>query len=149
MRVQASDFNQRLVVAVNRQVAGPSATASKDQAFAGMRVALSTEGLGRAAQERDADIDASDLPDTLKYLLKAMRDLRAQLAAKADELQALLSEAGLSDEQRKAQLDVLHQAMASLQGALTALGAQLAKAMQTMPLSDEQRMTVGKLLLAR
>ena len=149
MQVQVSDFNQRLVVAVNRQVAGQSATASKDQAFAGMRVALSPEGLGRAAQERDADIDASDLPETLKYLLKAMRDLRAQLAAKADELQALLSEAGLSDEQRKAQLDVLRQAMASLQGALTALGAQLAKAMQTMPLSDQQRMTVGKLLLAR
>jgi uncharacterized protein YukE len=149
MQVQASDFNQRLVVAVNRQVAGQSVTASKDQAFAGMRVALSAAGLGRVAQERDADITASDLPETLKYLLKAMRDLRAQLAAKADELQALLRETGLSDEQRKVQLDVLHQAMAALQGALTALGAQLAKALQTMPLSDQQRLTVGKLLLAR
>jgi hypothetical protein len=149
MQVQVSDFNQRLVVAVNRQVAGESASASKDQAFAGMRVALSPEGLARAAQERDADIDASDLPDTLKNLLKAMRDLRAQLAAKAAELQALLSETGLSDEQRKAQLDVLRQAMTSLQGALMTLGAQLGKAMQTMPLSDEQRLTVGKLLLAR
>lgn len=83
-------------VDVSESGAAPAAGAPAEP---GLKVTLSAEGLMRSKTEsKNSDIDESGLPDTVKQLLKMIRELKAQLAEKMAELQALMAQSDMDDE---------------------------------------------------
>ena len=110
----------------------------------GIKVTLSERAQARAsASKADQAVEESNLPDTIKSLLKRIRELKAQIA----EQQAQLSElqrAGADPEQIKA----AQQQLSSLNSALTTAYASLAQAMDGDSLSDEQKQQAMSLSMA-
>ena len=121
-----------------------SATKSDD------RVSLSPAGLQQAkaaSQGENQAIDDSGLPDTLKHLLKLIRQLKAQLQERNLALQKVMSNSGLGDAERSLQARQLQAEIGTLNGALATVMKQLAKAMKTADLSQEQAAKVAELLV--
>lgn len=122
-----------------------------------VRVTLSNDGLqalrnggaGGTANASDAnsDIDDSDLPDTVKELLKRIRELRAQLQEKSLEMQRIMADRNLSEEQRKQAAQRLQTEISSLNAALTQTNQQLLQAMNDSKLDSTQRMKAASLIM--
>ncbi|MET1076421.1 MAG: hypothetical protein ABWY06_00210 [Pseudomonas sp.] len=151
MKVAASAMLDNLSLAVQRQ-AGPSAGASADEqaakdSFIGdFRVTLSELGRNRAAA-KDQDIDDSSLPDSIKETLKLIRALKAQIAEKKAELQALMRDQSLDETQRLQRADALQTELSSLSSALLGANATLIKLMRESNLSPEQVQQAGSLAM--
>lgn len=148
MRVEASTLVSRIGQAVERRDADlDSAPPSTEQKLRdGIRVTLSEQGraASQAARSND-DIDESDLPDTIKDLLKRIRELKAQLAERQAELRAVMADASLDDEARQIKADALRTEIASLCSALAGANAQLIKAIREQGLSNQQLQQVATL----
>jgi len=114
----------------------------------GVKVSLSDVGLARSreAENKNADIDESNLPDEVKRLLKMIRELKAQLAEKMAELQALMAQGDRQDEAQQARVRGLQTEIGSINGALSTANAQLVKVMRDQKLSSEQSATVASLM---
>lgn len=119
-----------------------------------VRVTLSNDGLqalrtggANQASNANSDIDDSGLPDTVKELLKRIRELRAQLQEKALEMQRVMADQNLSEEQRKQATDRLQTEIASLNAALTQASQQLLEAMNDSKLDSTQRMKAASLIM--
>lgn len=138
------------VAAAPAEMAEPSASASAEEKSAepGVKVSLSAVGLARSkeAENKNADIDESNLPDEIKQLLKMIRELKAQLAQKMAELQALMAEGDMEDDAQQAKVRALQTEVGSLNGALSSANAQLVKVMRDQKLTSEQSASVGALL---
>ncbi|MDH4568625.1 hypothetical protein E8E95_18225 [Pseudomonas sp. BN414] len=148
MRLETNSPLYRVDEAVRRRVAREEdAPVDLDAVRQGIRVSLSELGKARAAQKND-DIDQSNLPDGIKELLKLIRALKAQIAERQAELQAIAADQSLDEENRLQRLEALRGELASLQGALSSANLNLAKATRDAGLSDEQSLEVGKLLNA-
>lgn len=133
-------------VDVSESGAAPAAGAPAEP---GLKVTLSAEGLMRSKTEsKNSDIDESGLPDTVKQLLKMIRELKAQLAERMAELQALMAQSDMDDETRQARAQALQTEVGSISGALTTATAELARVMRDQKLSTEQSAAVGSLLNA-
>lgn len=131
-------------VDISESGAAPAAGAPAEP---GLKVTLSAEGLMRSKTEsKNSDIDESGLPDTVKQLLKMIRELKAQLAEKMTELQALMAQSDMDDETRQARAQALQTEVGSISGALTTATAELARVMRDQKLSTEQSAAVGSLL---
>lgn len=114
---------------------------------AGVKVSLSATGLARSkAEAKNSDIDESDLPATIKQLLKLIRELKAQLAEKMAELQALMAQQNLDAETRQARAQALQTEVGSLSGALSSANAQLVKVIREEGLSAEQSASMASLM---
>lgn len=153
MRIEAGNLTERLAASVPRPVVRSAATGNEDGETAtpnkvqeGVRVTLSELGRARSTEE-NKDIDESDLPDTIKDLLKMIRALKQQLAAKQAELEALMADQNLDAESRKTKTEALQTEINSLQGALSSANANLVKAMRDAGLSPEQMQVAGSLAL--
>lgn len=159
MQVATSVSGQRSYVSASAAPAGaaaPTETAEQAAAAPGqesgaaadVKVSLSEVGLARSreAENKNADIDESDLPDEVKQLLKMIRELKAQLAEKMAELQALMAQGDMDDDAQQAKVRALQTQVASIGGALSTANAQLAQVMRDQKLSSEQGATVGALL---
>lgn len=158
MRVDSPVAVERSVVAANSVAvaAAPAAgaegtteevAAAGAPAEPGVKVSLSAEGLMRSKTEgKNSDIDESGLPDNVKQLLKMIRELKAQLAQKMAELQALMAQSDLDDETRQARAQALQTEVGSISGALTTATGELARVMRDQKLSSDQSATVGALL---
>ncbi|WP_177410183.1 hypothetical protein [Pseudomonas sp. LFM046] len=144
LRLDTNSPLMRVAEAVRRQVArreeGP---ADADGVREGIRVSLSNLGKTSAPQKND-DIDESSLPDGIKELLKLIRALKAQLAERQAELDAIAAD-GTLDVQR---LEAVRSQLNALRSALTSAQLNLAKAVREAGLSDEQALEVGRLLTA-
>lgn len=145
--IQASD-----ALSGSRAVA-PIQDSTQDNASS-VRVTLSNDGLqalrtGGAGNTSNAnsDIDDSDLPDTVKELLKRIRELRAQLQEKSLEMQRIMADQNLTEEQRKLATQRLQTEVASLNAALTQASQQLLDAMNDSKLDSTQRMTAASLIM--
>lgn len=125
-----------------------AASAGKGEAAPGVNVSLSDVGLARSreAENKNADIDKSDLPDEVKQLLKMIRELKAQLAEKMAELQALMAQGDMEDDAQQAKVRAMQTEVGSISGALSTANAQLAQVMRDQKLTGEQGATVGALL---
>ena len=158
MRVDLPVSVERNVVATS-SASAPAAAAAVDApapaaapatgapAEPGLKVTLSAEGLMRSKTEsKNSDIDESDLPSTVKQLLKMIRELKAQLAEKMAELQALMAQSDMDDETRQARAQALQVEIGSLSGAVSTASAELARVMRDQKLTTEQSATVGSLL---
>ncbi|MBB1519705.1 hypothetical protein [Aquipseudomonas guryensis] len=147
LRIDVGGLTERLSLGIQRQVARergetPSAEAITD----GLRVSLSELGQVRSSAKNE-DIDESNLPDSLKELLRLIRALKQQIAEKKAELEALMAEPGLNPEARQLRVEALRSELASLQGALSSASANLLKAMREAGLSDEQMQAAAGLAL--
>ena len=141
-------LTEGLVQDVQRHVAhAEGRTASKEEAFDGLRVTLSELGKTRAAAKND-DIDEADLPDNIKEILRMIRALRQQIAEKKAELQAVAAQSAMDPQLKQARVEALQTELASLQGTLSSAQANLLAAIKDQRLSDDQRMQASSLALA-
>lgn len=106
-----------------------------------LEVSLSPEATKKAAEEkkRNADIDASPLPDGIKDSLKAIREIQQKIAEKLEELTKLASDKSLNAETREKRNKQLQIEISSLTSALSTAESALNKAMSAQNLSADDR----------
>lgn len=135
---------------LNQQIkteADTTATTAKKNTMSGVYVSLSELGKTNAKQaEQNKDIDDSNLPDTIKQILKTIRDLKQQIADKQAEIDKA-SQEGLQSEQQREKLKLLQTELGMLNSALAGAQQSLNKALQQQNLSDEQIQTALSLML--
>jgi len=157
MQVATNVSRERSYVTASAAPVAAAAPGAAEQAAApgeeagsapGVKVSLSDVGLARSreAENKNADIDESNLPDEVKRLLKMIRELKAQLAEKMAELQALMAQGDRQDEAQQARVRGLQTEIGSINGALSTANAQLVKVMRDQKLSSEQSATVASLM---
>lgn len=148
LRVDTNSMIAGVADAVRRQVARregePVDTGAVRQ---GIRVSLSDLGKPGRAQKND-DIEKSSLLDGIKELLKMIRELKAQIAERRAELEAIASDRSLDDETRSQRMEGLRNQLVSLQSALSCANLNLAKLVRESGLSDEQAVELNQLLAA-
>src|SRR5690606_3162760 len=107
MRIDITSALNNLNSSFQRQAS--TAERTPEELREGLRVSLSELGrsLSAKAEKKNQDIDESGLPDSIKQLLKMIRALKAQIAAKEAELKALMADQNLAPEARQAQLEAL------------------------------------------
>src|SRR3989338_2046496 len=113
-----------------------------------LRVSLSELGKARsAAAQKNRDIDGSSLPDVVKDLLKRIREIKAQVEAKRNELKEVMQDQSLDPEAKRIKIETLQGELASLQGALSSANATLIKTLREQDLSDQQMQEVASLVM--
>lgn len=153
MRLESTHLSTRMNLALERRSAATEgvAASSEEEKQAlrdSLRVSLSELGKARsAAAQKNKDIDESSLPDVLKDILKMIRELKAQIAAKKAELEEVMSDQSLDPEAKRIKIEMLRGELASLQGALSSANATLIKVMREQNLSDQQMQEVSSLLM--
>lgn len=148
LRIDTSNPAARVAESVRRQVAfrenGP-----RDPEALREDIRVSLTDLGKASKPRsNDDIDESDLPDGIKELLKMIRELKAQIAERQAELEAIAADQGLDEEARLQRLEEVRTQLDSLRSALSSANLNLARMMRESNLSEEQSIEVGRLLMA-
>lgn len=141
-------------VEASREATATEKTVKPDAALEGQtsadnHVDLSDTGriLSKSTQSKNADIDNSDLPDIIKDALKRIREIRAELEKKLQELNAAMSDKQLSEDQRKARIQGLQSEVASLSAALMDASAALTKLVNDSAMTPEQAVAVGQFLM--
>lgn len=130
------------------ETASPDATASFRASISDLGRTMSKAASGSVAtRNRYQDIDDSDLPETVKHLLRMIRDLRERLAELARELQAIQADESLDPETRRTRLLSLRAQMSALNGALMSATQKLASLMRDMRLDQAQQMSAAQLAL--
>ncbi|MDH4562544.1 hypothetical protein E8F06_16235 [Pseudomonas sp. BN411] len=148
MRLDTNSMISNVAEAVRRQVARREGEpVDADAVRQGIRVSLSDLGKPSKSQKND-DIEKSSLPDGIKELLKMIRELKAQIAERRAELEAIASDQNLDDETRTQRMEALRSQLTSLQSALSSANLNLAKLVRESDLSDEQAVELGQLLAA-
>jgi chromosome segregation ATPase len=77
-----------------------------------------------------------------------IRELRAQIAEKQAQIDAVMRDQSLDPEARRLQLESLQTELASLNGALASANANLVKLMRENGLSPEQMQTAASLAMS-
>jgi uncharacterized phage infection (PIP) family protein YhgE len=113
-----------------------------------LEVSLSPEATKKAAEEkkRNADIDASPLPDGIKDSLKAIREIQQKIAEKLEELTKLASDKSLNAETREKRNKQLQIEISSLTNALSTAESALNKVMSAQNLSADDRKLANGLI---
>lgn len=124
--------------------------ANTDEKPTSTRVTISDLGQilsakGKAAT-KNQDIDSSNLPDTIKDLLKRIRQLKEQIQEQQQKLNAIMANQKLSTEEKQKQLLQVQATISSLSGALTSAYGQLEKTMRDQDLTQDQQIAAASLL---
>lgn len=115
-------------------------------------VDISPLGRSLAAQssqrtDKNADIDNSDLPDAIKTLLKMIRELRAALEKKMQELREVQADMSLTPEQKKERMQMIQTEISGISSALVGATQNLNKLINGDTLTDDQKMQAGALAM--
>lgn len=107
----------------------------------GIKVSLSPEAKKKAeaATQRNADIDASHLPDGIKDSLKAIREIEQRIAEKTQELAQLSSDNSLRADQKESKSKALQIEISALRTGLSCAQSALNNAMSSQNLSADDR----------
>lgn len=127
------------------------AVAAQESSTAGksIHIDLSDYGLKKSRHEnKNQDIDDSDLPHKIKNTLKAIRELKEMLHKKTLELKQLMANKGLSEEQRDEKAHQLQTEIAMINSALLSTMNGLVDTLKEEGLSLEQTASFAKLLMA-
>jgi hypothetical protein len=101
------------------------------KATEGVKVTISGAGMGASkAESENSDIDNSSLSDSVKQLLKMIRQIKKQIAEKMAELAAIMADNSMTKEARMARAANVQTALTSLQAGLTLAQTSLVKAMK-------------------
>ncbi len=112
-----------------------------------VEVLLSPEAQKAAKSgKKDADIDATDLPDRIKDQLKMIRSIQERIAKRMKDMQAFMSDRSLSPRAREGKIRQLQLEISAMTHSLIQATNQLNQAMQQMQLSLEDRALAGKLV---
>jgi hypothetical protein len=136
-------------VAQNQQAADdplaiPSAA---EQVRQGIEVLLSPEAQKAAkTTDKNADIDATHLPDRIKNQLKMIRSIQERVAKRMQDMQAFMSDRSLSPRAREGKLRQLQMEIMAMTNSLMQATSQLNQAMQQMNLSLSDRTLAGTLV---
>lgn len=148
-----NQFTRSLVNASNSNQASASANSSEEQQSEavgkGTYLYLSEDGLQMSRNEnKNQDIDDSDLPNEIKDLLRAIRELKELLRERTLELKQLMANKSLTEEQRDLKAQQLQIEIAALNSTLLTTMGNLVDAQKEAGLSLEQSATFARLLLA-
>lgn len=136
-------------IADNRQQtqdskAQPSAADTLRQ---GVEVLLSPEAQKAVKTgDKNADIDASHLPDRIKDLLKMIRAIQQRIAKRMQDMQAFMSDRSLSPKVREGKMRQLQMEIMAMTNSLIEATNGLNQAMQQMKLSLADRTLAGTLV---
>lgn len=118
-----------------------------EQLRQGVEVLLSPEAHKAAkGADKDADIDATDLPDRIKDQLKMIRSIQARIAKRMKDMQAFMSDRSLSPRVRENKMRQLQLEISAMTNSLIQATNQLNQAMQQLQLSLEDRALAGTLI---
>lgn len=144
---------QDAVPAQANEEANAQTDAESGKKSSSTRVTLSDLGQILSAKRQAAnqpvknqDIDNSSLPDTIKDLLKRIRELQEQMREQQQKLNAIMANQRLSPEQRQQQMQQVQATINALSGALNSAYGQLTKLTRDLELNKEQQMSVASLL---
>ena len=148
MRIDITSALNNLTRSFQRQASAAERT--PEELREGLRVSLSELGrnLSAKTEKKNRDIDESGLPNSIKQLLKMIRELKAQIAAKEAELKALMADQNLDPEARQVKAEALQSELAMLNGAWASANANLIKQLLEQGLSDEQMLAATTLAMA-
>ncbi|WP_447651306.1 hypothetical protein [Pseudomonas abietaniphila] len=96
--------------------------------------------------DKNADIDASHLPDRIKEQLKMIRAIQERIAKRMQDMQAFMSDRSLSPKMREAKMRQLQMEIMAMTNSLIQATNDLNQAMQQMKLSLADRTLAGTLV---
>jgi len=121
--------------------------AAAEQLRKSVEVLLSAEAQKAAkGADKDADIDATDLPDRIKGQLKMIRSIQQRIAKRMQDMQAFMSDRSLSPKVRETKMRQLQLEISPMTNSLMQATGQLNQAMQQMQLSLADRALAGELV---
>ena len=114
-------------------------------------VVISAEGKEKlkGEQQKNADIDATSLPDGVKKYLKSIRELQEKIEKKLEELQAAMSDRSLSDKERESKVSKIQLELSVLSSTLTSITNDLRQKEVEMRLQAPDLKLVNSLMSPR
>lgn len=125
-----------------------SQTASAaEQVRQGIEVLLSPDAQKAAKKgDKNADIDATHLPDRIKEQLKLIRSIQERIAKRMQDMHAFMSDRSLSPRAREGKMRQLQMEIMAMTNSLIQATNQLNQAMQQMHLSLADQTLAGTLV---
>ena len=118
-----------------------------DQVRQGIEVLLSPDAQKAAKKgDKNADIDATHLPDRIKEQLKLIRSIQERIAKRMQDMQAFMSDRSLSPRAREGKMRQLQMEIMAMTNSLIQATNQLNQAMQQMHLSLADQTLAGTLV---
>jgi hypothetical protein len=118
-----------------------------DQVRQGIEVLLSPDAQKAAKKgDKNADIDASHLPDRIKEQLKLIRSIQERIAKRMQDMQAFMRDRSLSPRAREGKMRQLQMEIMAMTNSLIQATNQLNQAMQQMHLSLADQTLAGTLV---
>lgn len=118
-----------------------------DQVRQGIEVLLSPDAQKAAKKgDKNADIDATHLPDRIKEQLKLIRSIQERIAKRMQDMQAFMSDRSLSPRAREGKMRQLQMEIMAMTNSLIQATNQLNQAMQQMHLSVADQTLAGTLV---
>ncbi|SER07599.1 hypothetical protein SAMN03159444_03178 [Pseudomonas sp. NFACC02] len=140
-RVQQTLINNQQAV---EETAAPSAA---EQMREGIEVLLSPEAqLAAKTGDKNADIDATNLPERIKDQLKMIRSIQERIAKRMKDMQAFMKDRSLSPRAREGKIRQLQMEIMAMTNSLIQATNQLNEAMQQMKLSLDDRTLAATLV---
>lgn len=140
-RVQQTLINNQQAV---EETAAPSAA---EQMREGIEVLLSPEAqLAAKTGDKNADIDATNLPERIKDQLKMIRSIQERIAKRMKAMQAFMKDRSLSPRAREGKIRQLQMEIMAMTNSLIQATNQLNEAMQQMKLSLDDRTLAATLV---
>lgn len=96
--------------------------------------------------DKNADIDATHLPDRIKEQLKMIRAIQERIAKRMQDMQAFMSDRSLSPKMREGKMRQLQMEIMAMTNSLIQATNDLNQAMQQMKLSLADRTLAGTLV---
>ena len=136
------------VVSTSTAADDASQTASAaEQVRQGIEVLLSPDAQKAAKKgDKNADIDATHLPDRIKEQLKLIRSIQERIAKRMQDMQAFMSDRSLSPRAREGKMRQLQMEIMAMTNSLIQATNQLNQAMQQMHLSLADQTLAGTLV---
>ncbi|MBX8571339.1 hypothetical protein K5D36_16805 [Pseudomonas cichorii] len=146
MKISSSDLTSPVQIPVvsTPPDAVTDVAASSSKAPAKIEVTISMEGLSRLKSEKSesgkyADIDQAPLPDSIKEVLKNIRQLQEKIEQKLKELTELTADKTLSEDDLKRRRDALTTELRSMQSAMSQATNALNNAMSSRNMDLKSR----------
>lgn len=125
----------------------PVAEAGRDKQDQSIRVDISVLGRKKLEEEnKDKDIEDSDLPSHVKQTLKMIRRNQERLKQKQEELAQAQQDPALQGKQKEEKLKALQTEISDLQRMISTMKSELLKAAEKEDYSAEQMKSIAGLM---